>query len=59
MSAPEAADAMHIPYPTYKSHENGSRGARKEDAPHQAGVGAQAHADLLIAFFGWPPTICA
>ena len=52
MSAPEAADAMHIPYPTYKSHENGSRGARKEDAPHQAGVGAQAHADLLIAFFG-------
>ena len=29
MSAPEAADAMHIPYPTYKSHENGSRGAPK------------------------------
>jgi len=29
MSAPEAADAMHLPYPTYKSHENGSRGAPK------------------------------
>ena len=29
MSAPEAAGAMHIPYPTYKSHENGSRGAPK------------------------------
>lgn len=29
MSAPEAADAMRIPYPTYKSHENGSRGATK------------------------------
>src|SRR5688572_5101425 len=29
MSAPEASDAMRIPYPTYKSHENGSRGAPK------------------------------
>ena len=29
MSAPEAAAAMHLAYPTYKSHENGSRGATK------------------------------
>lgn len=29
LEAGEAAKAMKLPYPTYKAHENGSRGGRK------------------------------